>query len=395
VLLLVQFNKVLAVYQALPGPEATELCCYFGLLSRGRVGSVLAGLGFILPGFVLMLVLAIVYDQSGGLHNDYVQASFTAVQCATTAMIFRAIHRIAENALVQYGTGPQTGAASKEKDQFSEALLLLAGVGLLLTVMRVNMFVTLVLVGLLYVLVRGRNWWIMTALLVVCLIIYVLVAVLVGLPSSADAAATSGSGTDKNLGNILLYGFGAGLLTFGGAYTAIPFLQAAAVGGGWLTAQQFLDAIALAHVVPTPLIMFGCFVGYLSGGVAGALLMTFGVFFPAFSFTLIGHQYFERIVESPRAAAFLDGVTASVIGMVRRHSVRVGAVLTRGVCAAFVLQVMVTAFQLTRNLIVDSHRTVLFVLTLLSLYRFQHRFLAPMLIATAACVGQMLFIEGA
>src|SRR5918997_5518030 len=60
-----QFNRVLAVYQVLPGPEAHELCVYFGMLARGRLGAVLAGLGFMLPGFGLMLLLSWAYVSVG------------------------------------------------------------------------------------------------------------------------------------------------------------------------------------------------------------------------------------------------------------------------------------------------------------------------------------------
>src|SRR5688572_20662664 len=60
-----RFNRVLGVYQVLPGPEAHELCVYFGMLARGRIGAVLAGLGFMLPGFVLMLALSWLYVRIG------------------------------------------------------------------------------------------------------------------------------------------------------------------------------------------------------------------------------------------------------------------------------------------------------------------------------------------
>ncbi len=72
-----QFNRVLAVYQVLPGPEAHELCVYFGMLARGRVGAVLAGLGFMLPGFVLMLLLSWMYVRFG-LASPLIAAIFLA-----------------------------------------------------------------------------------------------------------------------------------------------------------------------------------------------------------------------------------------------------------------------------------------------------------------------------
>lgn len=93
-----RFNRVYSVYQILPGPEATEFACYFGLLSGGRMGAFLGGLGFILPGFAGMLLWSYIYVQFG-IDNEYVQRSFRAVQNAVAAMIFRATYKLADGAL--------------------------------------------------------------------------------------------------------------------------------------------------------------------------------------------------------------------------------------------------------------------------------------------------------
>jgi len=83
-----RFNRVFAVYQILPGPEAAELCMFFGCLSGGRLGGVVAGIGFILPGFVLMLVASYVYVVVG-FGNTYFDASFRALQPLVAAMVRR------------------------------------------------------------------------------------------------------------------------------------------------------------------------------------------------------------------------------------------------------------------------------------------------------------------
>jgi chromate transporter len=131
---------------------------------------------------------------------------------------------------------------------------------------------------------------------------------------STSGHATLGTATALQL---LWSGLKAGLLTFGGAYTAIPFVQRDAIEiGGWLTNAQFLDGLALSGILPAPLIIFSTFVGYVAGGPLGALAMTVGVFLPAFSFTLIGHQYMERFIDNPTVHSFLDGVTAGVVGLI-------------------------------------------------------------------------------
>ena len=81
-----RFQRVFAVYQIVPGPEAAELCMYFGCLSRGRIGGLLAGLGFMLPGLILMLVASYAYAKAG-FGNIYVNASFRAMQPIVAAMV--------------------------------------------------------------------------------------------------------------------------------------------------------------------------------------------------------------------------------------------------------------------------------------------------------------------
>jgi chromate transport protein ChrA len=83
---LARFQRVFAVYQILPGPEAAELCMFFGCLSAGRMGGIVAGLAFILPGFVLMLAASYLYILAG-LENRYFNASFRALQPIVAAMV--------------------------------------------------------------------------------------------------------------------------------------------------------------------------------------------------------------------------------------------------------------------------------------------------------------------
>src|SRR5215211_2506334 len=92
-----KFNRVLSVYQALPGPEAHELCVYFGMISSGRVGAFLAGFGFMFPGFLLMLALSWFYI-AYGISSPLFQSVFMGIQPAVVALIVRAVHRIGSHA---------------------------------------------------------------------------------------------------------------------------------------------------------------------------------------------------------------------------------------------------------------------------------------------------------
>ena len=93
-----RFNRLLAVYQVLPGPEAHELCVHLGMMKRGRLGGVLAGLGFMLPGLVLILALAWIYQRLD-LDQPLIAAIFLGVQIGVIALIVRAVHRIGDHVL--------------------------------------------------------------------------------------------------------------------------------------------------------------------------------------------------------------------------------------------------------------------------------------------------------
>lgn len=297
-----RFNRTLAVYQVLPGPEAHELCVYFGLLAGGRMGGLLAGLGFLLPGLVLMLALSAFYV-SVGLASPVVAALFAGAQAGVVAVVVRAVHRIGKGALRdRWLFGLAVAAAGAE----------LAGV---------HFAFGLSFCGIVYVLVRRRRF---AAGLAIGLVIAAAAGffVLRGAPTNERAPASVGAPRPPTAPAILGSGLKAGLLTFGGAYTAIPFVRKDAVERGhWLTDRQFLDGLALGGILPAPLIIFGTFVGYVAGGLLGALAMTFGIFLPAFAITLVGHETLERVVENRSLHDLLDGITAGVVGLIAATSV--------------------------------------------------------------------------
>src|SRR5215212_1572068 len=132
-----RFNRTLAVYQVLPGPEAHELCVYFGYLACGRLGGLLAGLGFMLPGFVLMFALSWFY-LTYGITSPLFQGVFFGFQAAVVALIIRAVHRIGGHAL---------------HDRW---LFAIAAVAFVSSVLGVHFAITLVVAGLAYILVK-RN----------------------------------------------------------------------------------------------------------------------------------------------------------------------------------------------------------------------------------------------
>ena len=298
-----RFNRVLSVYQVLPGPEAHELCVYLGFVARGRIGGVLAGLGFMLPGFALMLALSWAYVRFG-IAAIAPAGLFYGFQAAVLALIIRATLRIGRDALT---------------DPWLWTLALLAVAS---DLAGVHFAVTLAAAGGAYASVRrGRLTW-AAAILAAAVLAAMFVP---GLRGTEEASLAVLDASPASVSAARLFGSGllAGLLTFGGAYTVIPFLRReAVVSGAWMTDGQFVDGLALSGILPAPLVIFGTFVGYLGGGFVGALAVTAGIFLPAFSFTLVGHGVIERVVEAPSLHAFLEGVTAGVVGLIAATTVR-------------------------------------------------------------------------
>ena len=294
-----KFNRVLSVYQALPGPEAHELCVYFGMITGGRVGALLAGLGFMLPGFVLMLILSWFYVVYG-INSPLFQSVFMGMQPAVAALIVRAVHRIGSHAL--------------QKNAWLWGIAILAAFA---QALKINFLVTLLTAGLIYALAQLKQKY-LAFMLIAGFLAWLAFLGFVGTqttpgPSDSAAALTK----PASLLTLFWSGLKSGLLTFGGAYTVIPFLQHDAVQvGRWMTNSQFLDGLALSGLLPAPLIIFSTFVGYIGGGLVGAILITIAIFAPAFAFTMIGHDTLERLVNNQSAHAFLDGVTAGVVGLI-------------------------------------------------------------------------------
>ena len=138
------------------------------------------------------------------------------------------------------------------------------------------------------------------------------------------AAVVMGVVSASLTAEIFLEGLKAGLLTFGGAYTVVPFLHGTAVEGqGWLTDSQFLDGLAMSGVLPAPLIIFSTFVGYVAGGLSGSIAITVGIFLPAFVFPIFLHRLLVAVAEDERIRPFLLGVAAGVIGLIGAVTVEI------------------------------------------------------------------------
>ncbi len=303
------FRKTLAVYQVLPGPEAHELCVYFGRTRAGKLGGFAAGIGFMLPGLVLMLALSALYVETD-LAAD-LDTLFYGLNAAVGALVARAIVRLSGSFITDI------------------PLALIAVAGFALTMFADATFI-LVLVGggIAYELwTNGER------------LLHRASSISLG-PVALGLAI--GTITLSLTGEIFLEGLKAGLVTFGGAFTVIPFLQDAAVDNHeWLTQKEFIDGLAIGGILPAPLVIFGTFVGYLAGGLVGALVITLGIFLPAFVFPIFFHRQFVAIADNDRIRPFLLGVAAAVIGLIGAVVVEI---LDTGVIDVWTALIAIAAF---------------------------------------------------
>jgi len=330
-----RFNRLLAVMQVLPGPEAHELCVHLGIRAKGRLGGLLAGLGFMLPGFVLMLGLAWAYTHLR-IEGTVLGAMFLGVQAAVLGIILRAVHRIGGHILLDgWLWATAIGAA---------------------------------LAGLAYAFVSSRRFALAVLLLVVA-------GAAAGWIASVRPEVTGSAVRDLAPGVAALFvaGLKGGLLTFGGAYTAIPFIRDDTVGRGWMTDAQFLDGLALSGVLPAPLVIFATFVGWISGGWAGALAITAGMFLPAFAFSMIFYERLESLAEHKRLQSFLAGVAAGVVGVI----------------AVTLFDLARTAAAKTPDILTSA---AIFVAALAIVIRWKSKLSTPTALAIGAAVGALSLV---
>jgi chromate transporter len=271
-------------YQVLPGPEAHELCVYFGRIRGGKLGGLAAGLGFMLPGFLLMLGLSVLYVEADIANS--LDELFYGLTAAVGAIVARALVRLGRSFITDPALA-LIAAAAFALTAFASAgfVLVLAGAGI------------------------AYELWTNAAR-------YARMASLVS-PVPGMLVIVAGAVTVSLTAEIFLEGLKAGLLTFGGAFTVIPFLRESAVEGqGWLSASQFVDGLAMSSVLPAPLIIFSTFIGYIAGGLPGSLAMTLGIFIPAFLFPIFLHRWLVTVAENRRIRPFLLGVAAAVVGLI-------------------------------------------------------------------------------
>jgi chromate transporter len=283
-----EFVRALNFCHVLPGPEALQLAIYIGYKRRGTLGGALAGVLFILPGYLTLTALAWIYVRAG--KSQEVLGVLWGFRPVGLALLLAALVRISRATL---------------KGPFPVVLALVAFGAFYF--LHLPFLVVLLGCGLIFI--AGRDFARRAAaasLLALCLI-----------PARADAAETAA----RRLVEISWFFLKVGLFSFGGAYAVLPYIREGAVPiYGWITDRQMVDALALGETTPGPLISIGIFVGFLAGNGArvpwlGATAATFWLFLPSFVFVLGAARYMDVLTAKPRIKEFLKGVTSGVVGL--------------------------------------------------------------------------------
>lgn len=275
------FREGMALAQLAPGPLAAQLAMYIGYLAGGISGAAIIGTSFVLPSLIIVWAISAAYVAYGGL--AWMAAVFHGVNATVIAIMLRASWKLA--------------ASTLERDY---GLWLMAAATALATIVLEREIVWLFVAAGVINWIRARGFTSLPAFGAAPLFA-------IGVPASA-AISTS-------LPDIFWFFVQAGASVFGSGLAIVPFLYGGAVRElGWLTDQQFLDAVAVAMITPGPVVITVAFIGYLLRGEAGMLVAALGVFLPVFLFVVLPARHFRQITARPDARAFVRGVTAAASG---------------------------------------------------------------------------------
>lgn len=318
-----RFVKIMGFTHMLPGPEALQLAIYVGYLKKGVLGGILAGLTFIIPGALIMVALSHLYVTYGNL--PLVNDVLYILKPAVLGIIAAGIIKLGKAAITNVRLA---------------TILIIATLAMLF--IKIDFLVVLFLAGLVNLLLTVGSPRLNTSLSIF--------PVLLGSLKNAFFA------DDKWIQMAWLF-LKTGLFSFGGAYASLAFLQRGAVDQfHWVTAEQLLDGVALSVATPGPFMLFTTFVGYLAGGVPGAVIATFFVFLPSFLFVIIGARYIEQVQNNRPVQAFLAGISAGVVGVILVVSFELTPSALIGIPSALIA---LLAFALITFLKVDVARVAI------------------------------------
>ena len=331
------FLDGVALGQTMPGPLAAQVCMWVGYLQRGALGALATAIPFILPSFVAVLAVAVVYVHFQGL--SVVRALFYGIAPGVMAIIVLAAFKLAR----------LTNRRDARLWAISAVLLVVTATT------GAEIAFLFIAAGLLMVLLDAPPRWLRSP--------FHLAALLPLTPAHAVLAATASAGA---VGALALFFLKAGAFIFGSGLAIVPFLHEGVVSQNhWLTERQFLDAVAIGLITPGPVVISATFIGYLVAGASGAVVATVAIFIPIFLGVVIPGRWFVRHRGNVRVQAFVKGATASAAGAIG------GATIV-----------------LIRGAVVDLATAAIAVASLAVLWRFKVR--EPVIVLACAALGLAL-----
>ena len=310
-----EYLSALNFCMLLPGPEAMQLATYAGWKLHGVRGGLAAGLLFVLPGALVVLLLSMLYGSFGNL--PWIAAIFYGVKAAVLAIVIEALLRVARRALKSNADWMIAGLAFMALFAFDLPFPLIIIVAAVFGFLRSGGKADATVQSLpsLTSLVSTISLW-----AAIWLVPLALLALLLG--------------PHHVLTEVGVFFSKLAVVTFGGAYAVLAYMaQAAVEQKHWLAAPEMIDGLGLAETTPGPLILVTEFVGYLAasrqmggiwGGIAGAIVTLWMTFAPCFLWIFAGAPYIEAIGKRPRLSAALAAITAAVVGVILNLSIWFG-----------------------------------------------------------------------
>jgi chromate transporter len=320
-----EFLDLFGAVSVLPGPSSTQLAIVLARRRAGWPGLVLGGVCFVLPAMVIVLALAWAYVRYGSTPTG--GGVLYGVGPVVIAVVAVAVWELAGATLARH----------RERGRAAVAGLAAVGVAALAGYFaHVNVLVILAAAGLVVALAANRRRLRPAA----GPLLHVLPAGL--LATAAQARRPPGPSLTAVAGEFLKLG----VVVFGSGYVLLAFLRRDLVTGlGWLSARQVLDAVVAGQVTPGPLFTTATFLGYLLGGLPGALVATAAIFLPSFVLVAALEPVIGRVRRSPWAGAALDGVTVAALGLMAGVAIDLGRTavtdpLTAAIAAATLLALL-------------------------------------------------------
>lgn len=316
-----QFLRGLTLSQLAPGPLAAQLAIYLGFIKSGVPGATLAGIAFVLPSFLLVLVLAIIYTHFSDL--SLLQSALYGIGAAVIGIIASSGYALTRRTIKR----------------------------------KMLIWIIYIVAFLATIVTKSTNVFIFIGAGLITMFLYNHEKLRVPkdietIPFLLPFIGTLPSTVMQPIIQLFFFFLMAGTIAFGGGLAIVPFLQNGVVNQfHWLTNKQFVDAVSIAMITPGPVVIAATFIGYLTANLPGALIATIAIFLPVYLIVLFFAPFFDKHAENPKMIAFIEGVLAAAMASIAGSVVLLGE---QAINDASTLFLATSAFVATKYLKIPS-----------------------------------------